>query len=361
MFSKKTETEKSLNWLKRKNLVTLAKSHSKDLERIFADCFAIKDEQILIVGDEGYRNQRMAALLSAAYYFAAKKMKHNVKLVLQKPKLTGDRADKQVIDAFDKLPAKSIIITNLSHKLGRTRKENGKSYRKFCRSNKHRFISCMGLANLHTEHFPYVVSSINVDYNQLQKKHSKIKNMLNKAKKIQVVTDKGTNLTLDISKSKACSSDGKYSRPGIGGNLPAGEVYIAPNNANGIIVIDGSSKRRGGTTLIKNPITLIVENGHVTKIEGDFEAKILQKAIDWAKKKAKKPEKVSVLAEFGIGLNPEAKIIGATIIDEKTIGTAHVAIGSNYWFGGGNYTIIHLDQVFNKPKIYVDNKELKIE
>lgn len=361
MFSSKTETQKSLDWLKRKNLVTLAKSHAQDLKKIFNECFAIKNEVILIIGDRGYRNQRIAALLSASYYFAAKELGYKINLVLQKPKLMGEVADKSVSGALSELPEKSIIITSLSHKLGRIKNGTGKSFRKFCKQKKHKFISCGGLSNLSTDQYSYVADSVNIDYKELQKNHQKLRKVLDKAKKIQIITEKGTNLTLDVSKSNACSSDGKYTKQGTGGNLPAGEVYIAPNNANGIVVIDGSSRRKGGTTLIKEPITLIVENGNVVKIEGGFEAKLLQKTIDWAKKRAKNPEKVTRLAEFGIGLNPKASIVGATIIDEKTIGTAHVAIGSNYWFGGDNYTIIHLDQVFKNPKIYVDNKEINVD
>ena len=63
---------------------------------------------------------------------------------------------------------------------------------------------------------------------------------------------------------------------------------------------------------------------------------------------------------MGIGLNNKAKIIGATIVDDKVLGTAHVGIGSNYWFGGTIYAIIHLDQVFKAPKIYFDNRLVEI-
>ena len=48
------------------------------------------------------------------------------------------------------------------------------------------------------------------------------------------------------------------------------------------------------------------------------------------------------------------------IVDDKTLGTAHIGIGSNYWFGGSIYAIIHLDQVFKNPAIYLDGKLLKI-
>jgi hypothetical protein len=37
-----------------------------------------------------------------------------------------------------------------------------------------------------------------------------------------------------------------------------------------------------------------------------------------------------------------------------------VGIGSNYWFGGNIYAIIHLDQVFKKPKIKFDGKVIEL-
>ena len=126
-------------------------------------------------------------------------------------------------------------------------------------------------------------------------------------------------------------------------------------------MIDGSSANRYGTQLIKDPITLTIEEGEIVKIEGGEEAKKLQETLDWAYKKAKHPWGVKRIAELGIGINPNAKIIGATIIDEKKLGTAHIGIGSNHWFGGTIYAILHLDQVFRNPKIYIDNKLLKIQ
>jgi len=36
------------------------------------------------------------------------------------------------------------------------------------------------------------------------------------------------------------------------------------------------------------------------------------------------------LGEFGIGLNPAIdRVIGYTLLDEKMLGTAHVALGEN--------------------------------
>jgi len=53
-------------------------------------------------------------------------------------------------------------------------------------------------------------------------------------------------------------------------------------------------------------------------------------------------------------------LIGSTIMDEKVLGTAHIGIGSNHWFGGEIKTVYHGDQVFKNPKIYLDGKLLKL-
>jgi len=144
--------------------------------------------------------------------------------------------------------------------------------------------------------------------------------------------------------------------------LPAGEVYAPPNGKriDGKIVIDGSSRVRNGTLLIKEPIKLTVKDGNITEITGGNEAKELENTLNWVASVSKHPGSIRRICELGIGLNPKAKIIGATIVDDKVLGTAHVGIGSNYWFGGNIYAIIHLDQVFKNPKIYFDNKLMEI-
>ena len=112
--------------------------------------------------------------------------------------------------------------------------------------------------------------------------------------------------------------------------------------------------------LIKKPIELTIKDGEITEIKGGEEAKQLENTLKWAASVAKNPGNVRRICELGIGLNPKASIIGAMIVDDKTLGTAHIGIGSNYWFGGNIYAIIHLDQVFKNPKIYLDGELLKI-
>ncbi|MFZ8830027.1 MAG: aminopeptidase, partial [Candidatus Aenigmatarchaeota archaeon] len=69
-------------------------------------------------------------------------------------------------------------------------------------------------------------------------------------------------------------------------------------------------------------------------------------------------EKARQIAEFGIGTNPKAKIIGNILEDEKVFGTCHFALGNNVNFGGNNDVSFHLDGIIEKPTIIVDGKEI---
>jgi len=97
----------------------------------------------------------------------------------------------------------------------------------------------------------------------------------------------------------------------------------------------------------------------MVKIDGFYKG-LLERTLCRCEDRAKFPERVRMIGEFGIGINPGAVLVGSSILDEKVLGTAHIAIGSNYWFGGDIRTILHLDQVFMNPKIYLDDKELKL-
>lgn len=355
------ETLESFKWLKEHNLYDLASKVSLSLKKIFTPCLAVQDEKVLIVGDIGYENRNVAAVLSGAYYLAAEHLKLDAKLILQNVKSRGDISDPDVIRSLSELKSGNIIILNMSDKLGNIQ-ELGKSFRKWVAKKSHRFISAMSLGDLATSNIDLITKAIDVNYKPLQTQHEAIRQKLEKAKEIHITTPAGTDLHYDKSGIKAISADGNYTLPGTGGNLPAGEVYAPPNGKKieGRVVIDGSSRTHEHTILIKKPIKLTIADGNIIDINGGEEAKQLEGALKWAASVAKNPGNVRRICELGIGLNPQASIIGAMIVDDKTLGTAHIGIGSNYWFGGNIYAIIHLDQVFKNPTIYLDGELLKI-
>ena len=348
------QSREAIQWIEENELT----ENSEVFTNILKDCLDVKkDEYVLIIGDTG----KIPTKLASGYYNSAKELGLNVNIILQEPKYKGDNADKTIVDALYHLKPGSVIILALSNRLGSI-KEVSNSFRNYIRENKHRFTSATNLGQIKEEDYEKIINSINIDYEDLQEKGRKIKEILDKGKFVHITTDAGTDLRIGIENCEAVVNTGDYKMPGTGGNVPSGEVYIPPKwkDVNGVVVIDGSSAYRFGTQLIKEPIILTIKKGELVDIKGGKEANNLKESLDWACKRAKNPWGIKRVGELGIGINPNAKILGATIIDEKTKGTAHIAFGSNYWFGGTILAIVHFDQIFKNPKILVDGVELKI-
>ncbi|MEA3515070.1 MAG: aminopeptidase [Nanoarchaeota archaeon] len=353
------KVSKLLDWLKAEGLFPTVELHYKSFSKIFEECLVAKDEPILIIGDFGYPTRRIAPILAGCYIMSAKELGLNISLAMQEPKNLNEIADEEIINKMLSLPEKSVIIQVQSGKLG-SLKHLGKSFRKFCKDNKHRFTSTGNLGDIDTYLLKRVILPMMVDYDKMKKNHLKLKSLLDDAKEVRITTKAGTDIIFDIRGVESRSNDGIYHADATGGNIPAGEVYLPPKNSNGKVVIDVSSRNAYCTAVIEKPIVLEIKDNQVISISGGEEADILEKSLRAAEALAKYPERIRVLAELGIGLNPKAKILGLTIVDEKCLGTAHVAIGSNYWFGGANKTIIHFDQVFNQPRIFVDGKRIRV-
>jgi leucyl aminopeptidase (aminopeptidase T) len=179
---------------------------------------------------------------------------------------------------------------------------------------------------------------IDVDYNKISKLNGKLCKVLTKGRDVLVRNKYGTELTFSIKGRKCLDDNGIYRKKGRFGNLPAGEACLAP--------IEGTTN---GTLVLKKPkgkIVINIANGEIVKIEGNApKLKKLIKNKDYGK-----------VAEFGIGTNPKAKMIGITLEDEKVLGTGHIAFGNNISFGGNLNVPFHLDCVFLKPTVFIDGK-----
>ncbi|MBI4152245.1 hypothetical protein HY495_00920 [Candidatus Woesearchaeota archaeon] len=328
--------------------------------KVLKHSLKLKDEEILIISDYGQKENTMASMIGYGYYQAAQKKKHMVTLLHQDVKKGFMFADKHVVEAMGKLAKENVIILAVSNKLGRFAEEN--SFRTFCHKRGHRFLSATGLGDVKAQHFPLFLDAMQVNFRRMQKMGNRIKKKWDQAEEIRVRTAAGTDVTFDVSGKEAIANVGAYHAPGEGGNMPAGEVYIPPQGMHGVrgkIVIDGTLKTEAGAFLVDSPLTLHVRDGMVEEIEGKH-ALLLQKTFEKFEHRAKYPERIRRVGELAIGINPGAVLIGSTIIDEKVLGTGHIAIGSNHWFGGDIKTIYHGDQVFKKPVFYVDGKKMEL-
>lgn len=354
------DSEELMGWLREKNLREVAKTQVPHLKNVLMNSLNLKKEAVMIVGDYGHGNSLCAPTLAAGYYMACQSLGLDVAIVMQTVKSREHQADERVRFFLKRLKKDNAMVLTLSNRLGKLG-DVGR-LREFAKKKGHRYVSTSGLIGLNTEKIYSLTESININYRKIAKAAEKIKKELDWAREIRIMTISGTKIKIDVTGHNAMINSGYIRSKGEGENIPAGEVYIAPtrNGVEGEVVIDGSSRHKQGTTLINKPIKITIKQGMITNIEGGEEAKTLKDSIDWIKNKVKTPSNASMIGELGIGINPKAKIIGSTIVDEKAYGTAHIGIGGNYWFGGDVFSSLHLDQVFRNPIITIDGKELKM-
>jgi leucyl aminopeptidase (aminopeptidase T) len=97
-----------------------------------------------------------------------------------------------------------------------------------------------------------------VDFNKMSANIDRIAERLKNTGQARIVTEKGTDLTIDYGGREFHKDTGIARDPGNSTNLPAGEVFVAPVNANGTAIIDVSMV---GFDLLSAPLELVFENG----------------------------------------------------------------------------------------------------
>lgn len=191
--------------------------------------------------------------------------------------------------------------------------------------------------------------AINADYKQIAAQCAQLSLLLNNASQAHVKTDRGTDLLMSLEGRQSSVLDGVLKGPGSFCAMPDGETAISPveGTSRGILVIEGTMD---GIGIVDKPIRMIVENGKVISIEGERSAFQLQNIVQNA------GENATNIAEFAIGTNPEARLIGNMAEDKKIAGSAHIALGDNSVLGGVVESTIHLDGLLLNPTVTLDGK-----
>ena len=341
-----------------------------------------KNERVLIIANPA------TAEIAQDIYSASCESGAVTTLIYQPDKTSFDNANPEVLAAIAAEPEVCFSISNI--KLGKDPKatanpyvtEDGQKYT-------HIFDYLMdGKKTMRGAWTPGITPDMMnrtaaIDYKELQERCVKLGELFKNAVSVHVTAPGGTNLIVPVNGRNLLSDDGDFSKPGTGGNIPAGEVFISPvvggsqlkaadgsvleqqcDGCEGVIVYDGSMTFSDGDSIIETPITCKVEKGYVTDITGGAEARRLLKTIMEAElrpfvleKEGKLPQGQAAIykknarniGELGIGLNPAATITGNMLEDEKAFHTCHFAIGENY--DNDAPSLIHLDGVVREPTI----------
>lgn len=294
---------------------------------VLEDCMNVgKDETVLILTDD-----KKLTIAKNLYEESKKMVKETVLMVMEPRSVSGEEPPIEVAEAMKKF---DIIICPTSTSITHT---NAKINAVKAGA---RLASMPGITEDMFEN-----GAITANYKEVEKLTLKFQKMLTESKSAKIVKEDYI-LEMNLNSRNGIASTGIYKNSGEAGNLPSGEAYIAPieDSTNGEIVIDGSMVSVG---VLDSPLYVKIENGKIVELKGKDRDK-LDILFETDENK--------IVGELGIGTNPQARLTGVILEDEKIYGTIHIAFGTNTSFGGVNKANCHLDGIVLNPTLYLDDK-----
>jgi aminopeptidase len=202
-------------------------------------------------------------------------------------------------------------------------------------------------------------NAVLIDLKAMREKQKKLASVLRDAEKISIESAKGTRITFSlrgrtILLDAGFFDDEDFTTGNLTTNWPCGEVWVAPveESAEGVAVFDEVFHQ--GKRIVD--LSLTFNRGRIVHYSARENADVFGSMLGEAEGDR------DVIAELGIGTNPEVtRITGHTLLDEKIIGTIHLAIGSNRYFGGNNSSTLHKDMVMLRPSLSADGSPLIVD
>lgn len=191
------------------------------------------------------------------------------------------------------------------------------------------------------------------DYAALNVLGKKVERIFTAGKQVRITCPNGTDLTASIDGREGRAITGRIfalrANGGGGCAFPDGETHICPveGTGEGKVVFDLTAHSVGA---LSEPITLHIEKGFVTRIEGGAQADTWRKILE----QYGDPGSYNAPAEIAVGLNDRVTPMGLMRTDKKKYATAHVGIGDTVALGGTCHARLRLEGVISRPHIVVD-------
>ena len=203
----------------------------------------------------------------------------------------------------------------------------------------------------------FIVDGMSVPAEELMSITKNLGSYFEGVKNVHIYDDLGTDCWVSIEDRRinpdaGILTDEMIALGKLGGNLPAGEIFFPPNEKLGEgkifcpLTIDRLSNK-----IIKN-VELYFKDGklQMDKVTADNDLEDLISSFKQCEEIDKTKDLTEIrtynIAELGIGCNPKiTKAIGYILTDEKIIGSAHIAFGSNLSYGGTSVSQMHWDFV----------------
>jgi leucyl aminopeptidase (aminopeptidase T) len=191
---------------------------------------------------------------------------------------------------------------------------------------------------------------IGIDYADMIEVAKRVAALWRNSDECRVTSGLGTDVSFKLGDRPCLLGDGRAIAPGQVGYFPGATPSIAPleQTINGTIVVDGATTCTG---VVNAPITLKIEKGVITDIDGGRDAVAFRTLL----------ESVADLnafnvVHFNVGVNPRGRFQDSIHQDEQALGTVTFGFGhQDPSFGGSAGSAkIHSDVVLRSPTVYVD-------
>lgn len=185
---------------------------------------------------------------------------------------------------------------------------------------------------------------------------------LRRARQMHVVSDAGTDVIFNLGDFPTICEYGFVDEPGRWDHWPSGFLFTFANEggSNGTIVVDTGDIVLPQKTYTKGPITLTIEKGYATRIDGGIDAQLLSEYMATFKD----PEAYA-LSHIGWGLQPRCHWSTLSLYDkEQTIAMDARAFEGNFLFslgpnneaGGSRTTACHIDIPLRNCTVSLDGE-----
>lgn len=193
-----------------------------------------------------------------------------------------------------------------------------------------------------------------VDYPTMLSMGERLVELTQGVREYRITTTLGTDLLCGNEGAEVWQSGRLGDEPGAAVML-GGQVVWQPveRSVSGTIVVDGILWPPDNVGIVRDPVTLRLEEGRITAIEGSTEARILQGWLDGLED----PNMVRI-AHYTYGFNPGvSRFSGRVAEDERVFGVFDLGFGG--WMD--RPAASHFDAVITAPTIVADGLEIERE
>jgi len=178
------------------------------------------------------------------------------------------------------------------------------------------------------------------------------------AERITCKTPHGTEFEAEFSAKLKWLKTSGIITPEKWGNLPGGEIFTSPANANGTFVVDGVvgdylCSKYGD--LRETPITIEVKNGRIVDLRCEH-----KELLEEFHRYTHTDENSDRVGEFAIGTNIACTHVIGNILQDEKIPGVHIAFGHPYaeHTGADWYSKTHIDCVGRDFDIWFDGEQI---